>query len=134
MTEIRQLPCTTAGPEILSAPDSYVIDVRTSAEWIFVGLPLLPNLYRISWTIWPGGMINEKFMDEVVATGATADSRIYLLCKSGGRSQAAATALAAAGFTNLTNLSDGFEGDPNAEGQRRCVTGWIAAGLPWRQS
>jgi rhodanese-related sulfurtransferase len=52
------------------------------------------------------------------------------MCRSGGRSAAAANALAKAGYTNVWSLVEGFEGDKDAAG-KRTANGWRNAGLPW---
>ena len=57
---------------------------------------------------------------------------VYLLCRSGVRSKAAAEALTAAGLGPAFNVLEGFEGSHDAEGHRT-VAGWKVAGLPWRQ-
>jgi rhodanese-related sulfurtransferase len=70
----------------------------------------------------------------MVEAAADKDTPLLFLCRSGGRSHAAAAALAAAGFTRCYNVLEGFEGDKDASGQRNRVGGWRAAGLPWQQS
>lgn len=67
-----------------------------------------------------------------MAAGVTPDRTVYLICRSGVRSRAAAHALAARGYRTV-NLADGFEGPLGPEGHRGHA-GWRAAGLPWRQS
>jgi rhodanese-related sulfurtransferase len=47
---------------------------------------------------------------------------------------AAANALAEAGYTDLTNIEDGFEGPMDAAKHRSTVAGWRFLGLPWEQS
>jgi rhodanese-related sulfurtransferase len=59
---------------------------------------------------------------------------VLLLCRSGGRSRAAAIALTGAGFKACYNIVEGFEGDRDGLGHRGSVGGWKAAGLPWRQN
>jgi rhodanese-related sulfurtransferase len=80
----------------------------------------------------PAGTVNERFVDEVVAAGLTPGRPVYLLCRSGVRSKAAADALTAAGLGPAYNILDGFEGGHDADGHRT-VSGWKNAGLPWRQ-
>ena len=65
---------------------------------------------------------------------AKPDQKVVLLCRSGVRSVAAATAGAQAGFTNLWNIVGGFEGRLDEKRQRNHVEGWRFAGLPWEQS
>ena len=59
---------------------------------------------------------------------------MLLLCRSGGRSRAAAMALTAAGYAHAYNIAGGFEGDLNATKHRGGMNGWKAAGLPWNQT
>jgi len=128
--------------EMLSAtPAAQLVDVRTLAEWNFVGLPDLSGLGRqahcIEWQSFPAGAVNPGFADEAAAavtrTGADKDTPVLMLCRSGARSRAAAMALAAQGFTKAYNIAGGFEGDPDGMRHRGNVNGWKAEGLPWRQ-
>ena len=72
---------------------------------------------------------NENFVSDV-AGGLTPDQPIVVICRSGARSAAGASALTAAGFTEVYNVDDGFEGDPDADSHR--TGGWRGAGLPWK--
>jgi rhodanese-related sulfurtransferase len=81
---------------------------------------------------------NSRFVEEatgaLLAAGATKDTPVLLICRSGARSRAAATALTGAGFSRAYNVSDGFEGDLNPDKHRGQENGWKASGLPWRQT
>jgi len=122
-------------------PRAQLVDVRTMAEWNFVGLPDLSSLQRrvlcIEWQTFPTMAVNPAFAAEaqgaVTAAGADKDTPIFFLCRSGARSRAAAVALAHMGFTQAFNVESGFEGDPDGERHRGHLGGWKAAGLPWRQ-
>ncbi len=67
---------------------------------------------------------------------AKPDDTVLVMCRSGGRSAMAVNLLAAAGFRNVYNITDGMEGDtvkdPDSvfNGQR-FVNGWKNSGLPW---
>lgn len=121
--------------------DAQLIDVRTSAEWTFVGIPVLESASKktilIEWQKFPTMEVNEGFVDaaleQLSETGAGKDSPVFMLCRSGARSISAAEALTAAGYTQVFNVLDGFEGGPNEAGQRGQVAGWKAKQLPWRQ-
>jgi rhodanese-related sulfurtransferase len=123
-------------------PKAQIVDVRTVAEWNFVGMPDLSPLGRqvhcIEWQMFPTMAVNTGFAKEAAASvlqcGAAKDTPIFLLCRSGARSRAAAIALTAEGFTAAYNLAGGFEGDLDVQRHRGQVNGWKAAGLPWRQS
>ncbi|PWJ48130.1 Rhodanese-related sulfurtransferase [Quadrisphaera granulorum] len=117
-------------------PRAVLVDVRTSAEWVFVGLPDLTPLGRrvvaLEWTTFPDGANNPRFLAELEDV-APKDAQVMFLCRSGHRSVAAADAAARAGWMRSFNVLDGFEGDLDADGHRG-VSGWRAEGLPWRQS
>lgn len=119
-------------------PQAQVVDVRTAAEWAFVGGPdlsaLARNVHRIEWVSFPAMTANPDFVAEVAAAVPDKDIVIHFLCRSGVRSRAAAIAMTAAGYTNAFNITAGFEGDLNAARQRGTTNGWKATGLPWVQS
>ncbi len=114
-----------------------LVDVRTNAEWAYVGLPDLEvtgqDPVLIPWQVFPTMQVNAQFVDHMRQAGLTPDNKIYFLCRSGVRSQAAAQAAVAAGFPHSFNIVDGFEGPPDAEGHRGKLAGWKASGLPWSQ-
>ncbi|GAC1348435.1 MAG: rhodanese-like domain-containing protein [Acetobacteraceae bacterium] len=114
-----------------------LVDVRTTAEWSFVGLPDLEAAGQepvlIPWQFFPTMQVNDEFVDHLRKAGLTPEHKIYFLCRSGVRSQAAAEAAMAAGFAHAYNIEGGFEGPPDADGHRGKVAGWKAEGLPWRQ-
>lgn len=127
---------------LAGTPNAQLVDVRTLAEWSFVGLPDLSELGRqphcIEWQGFPAMAVNPAFAAEaaaaVTAAGADKDAPLLMLCRSGARSRAAAIALTALGFTRAYNIVGGFEGDPDAMRHRGQRNGWKADGLPWRQS
>jgi len=127
----------TAWHRLENDENAVLIDVRTRAEWSFVGVPDLGRLTKqacfIEWQSYPEMQVNPNFLDEVAAAGVTAAQSLYLLCRSGARSARAAEALTAAGYARCFNVADGFEGPHDGEGHRGTITGWKAAGLPWRQ-
>ncbi len=122
-------------------PKAQLIDVRTVAEWNFVGVPDLEDLGRrvhcVEWQSFPNGAQNPGFAAEAAqalsASGAGKSDPVLLLCRSGARSRAAAIALTAAGYEKALNVAGGFEGDVDGEGHRGNLNGWKASGLPWRQ-
>jgi rhodanese-related sulfurtransferase len=126
-----------AWQRLTSDPRTRLVDVRTMAEWNFVGLPDLSGLGRqvhcIEWQGFPTGACNPGFVTEASRALDDKDAPVLLLCRSGGRSRAAAIALTAAGFRQAFNIAGGFEGDTDAEGHRGTRNGWKAANLPWRQ-
>ena len=124
-------------------PKALLIDVRTQAEWSFVGLPDLTELSRqpilVEWqTFPPGPAPKPNFVSDLStalgSAGYAQGSPIFFLCRSGSRSRGAAIAATAAGFGPCFNVGDGFEGGLDAERKRGSAEGWKAAGLPWIQS
>ncbi len=118
-------------------PQAQLVDVRTDAEWTYVGLADLTAAGKqpvlIPWQIFPTMAVNAQFIDQLRAAGFTPEHHIYFLCRSGVRSLAAASAAIAAGFPHSYNVADGFEGTPDGEGHRGQISGWKANGQPWRQ-
>ncbi|NNG40588.1 rhodanese-like domain-containing protein [Flexivirga sp. ID2601S] len=116
-------------------PDAVLVDVRTQAEWTYVGVPDLSPIGKrvvcVEWQDFPAGAQNARFVDDVREANA-AGGAVYLLCRSGARSVAAAEALSAAGVGPAYNVVDGFEGNLDEHGHR-ALAGWKVAGLPWRQ-
>ncbi|MEI8396737.1 MAG: rhodanese-like domain-containing protein [Rhodospirillaceae bacterium] len=121
---------------LIEDPRSVMIDVRTAAEWAYVGGPDLSDigrrLLRIEWQSFPSGQRNPNFVEEVTGNGIPVETPVYLICRSGIRSRAAAQLLAECGYTTY-NVSDGFEGPLDAAGHRGALGGWKAEGLPWKQ-
>ncbi len=115
-------------------PDAALIDVRTLAEWNFVGIPDLSSLGKelrtVEWTRFPTGEQNPAFVEQATE-GLQPDQPLLFLCRSGARSRAAAQLLEGHGFTDVRNVTAGFEGDLGPDGHRH--GGWKDH-LPWRQS
>ena len=112
------------------APGARLVDVRTRAEWDWVGR--VPNAVEIEWNQYPGGVRNPNFMAELKRQ-VDPESLVMFLCRSGVRSDGAATLATQAGYGDCYNILDGFEGDKDANGQRGKIGGWRHAGLPWIQ-
>lgn len=131
--------CWTA---LQSGKAAVLADVRSQAEWTFVGVPDLRPLGKspllVEWQRYPGMAVNPSFVAELSAElrkrGAAETSPVYFLCRTGGRSRAAAEAMTAAGFRACFNVAGGFEGEANGEQHRGLINGWKAQGLPWFQS
>ena len=118
-------------------PDAVLVDVRTEAEWNFVGIPELGEAGKqavlIPWQVFPSMQVNGHFTEHLRKAGISPENKVYYLCRSGARSLAAGQAAQLAGFPHAFNVADGFEGPVDAEGHRGVVAGWKAEGLPWRQ-
>lgn len=121
------------------ADGAILVDVRTAAEWQWVGRPDLSSAGAepvfIEWVTWPGGAPNANFAQQLLDAGLTPGEErpVVFLCRSGQRSIGAATAATAMGIGPSYNILEGFEGAPDASGHRGVEAGWKAAGLPWHQ-
>lgn len=120
-------------------PKAVLVDVRTRAEWTYVGLPRLDGIGKrpvlTEWQATAGPVdFAERLKAELKAIGAGDETPLYFICRSGSRSRSAAMAAADAGFTRVFNVEDGFEGPLDAERHRGMAGGWKAAGLPWGQT
>ena len=115
-----------------AAPETLLIDVRTTAERDWIGRVAVADDRQaaIEWTIYPGGTANPAFLANLQAV-ARQDQVLVFLCRSGVRSRHAATLATANGYTNCFDILEGFEGDRDAAGHRKTVGGWCVAGLPW---
>jgi rhodanese-related sulfurtransferase len=125
-----------------STPGAILVDVRTTAEWAYVGSPDVSGtgalLLRVEWQTYPSMQVNPAFLqtlDQAVrAAGGDVDTPLYFICRSGARSAAAAAAMTESGFAHCFNVAGGFEGRRDAEGHRGTIEGWKADGLPWVQA
>jgi rhodanese-related sulfurtransferase len=141
---VDEVDPVTAYRLLASAADSALVDVRSRAEWTFVGVPDIAAtgrpLWLIEWAAFPGMTRNAAFLDELAANMEREQpARLFFLCRSGARSMAAAQAVAEAfaargAAVQCTNIAEGFEGDLDGDGHRGRITGWKVRGLPWRQS
>ena len=128
--------------DLASNPNAQLIDVRTRAEWSFVGIPDLSALGKepllIEWQSWPAmdvaGDFVKRLGEQLAARNVGSEAPLYFICRSGVRSGAAALAAAGAGFSSTFNVTGGFEGPPDGERHRGRIAGWKAASLPWSQS
>ena len=126
----------------LGAANAALVDVRTEAEWLYVGTPDLAALgakpVLQEWQSYPDMAVDPGFVDGLAsvlrARGLSSDAPVYFLCRSGVRSRAAAIAMTAAGWSRCYNISEGFEGPRDIAGHRGVERGWKAAGLPWTQT
>lgn len=118
-------------------PKAVLVDVRTDAEWKYVGVPDLNGLGKkpllVPWKVFPDMRLNEDFTRVVGEAGVAPDDTLLLICRSGQRSAAAAQALTEAGFRRCYNVAEGFEGDKDPNGRRGTLGGWKVRGLPWTQ-
>ncbi len=115
---------------LFSTGEASLVDVRTAEELHFVGR--VPDALHVPWVKGTRMERNAGFIDELSAI-ADRHAPVLLLCRSGKRSVAAAIAARKAGFTQVFNILEGFEGDLDGSQQRGSNNGWRQRGLPWQQ-
>ena len=117
-----------------------LIDVRTRAEWNYVGVPALEAIGKdvlfVAWDDFPSGPIPD-FAGRLAAVldgkGIGMDAPLYFICRSGARSRNAAIAATASGYSRCFNIEFGFEGLLGPDRHRGTAGSWKAEGLPWTQ-
>ncbi len=124
--------------EMLEADaNAVLIDVRTDAEFAYVGIPDLESLGKktcfISWILFPDNKLNQNFLSQLSDIAPDKKTPLLFLCRAGVRSRFAAAAATDAGYHSCYNILEGFEGDKNSVGHRGKTGGWKVAGLAWRQ-
>jgi rhodanese-related sulfurtransferase len=103
-----------------TVPDTYIIDVRTRAEYQFVGHPVGAYLFPYMFLTKNLGkqkdqyayqfdVENKNFVDEI-SNIFQKSNNLIIICRDGVRSELAAKALVRAGFNNVYDVADGFEG------------------------
>ena len=115
--------------------NSLLIDCRTRAEWVYVGIPDLGQtkgqLALIEW-VDITGQKNVNFAAQCQEQ-AGKDTQIFVICRSGVRSAAACMTLIENGYENVCNVTEGFEGDLDSHNHRGHLNGWKFHQLPWQQ-
>lgn len=142
MTYAGDISAREAWEALKSDPKAQLVDVRTAAEWSFVGVTDLSTLGRrpllIEWQSFPTMARNPSFEEAVAErlaeAGASTATPVMFLCRSGARSAAAAVVMTAAGYTKCFNVAGGFEGDLDTAKHRGHRNGWKSEGLPWIQT
>ncbi len=138
---VDDVPVKEVWRRLQSDPKAVLIDVRTRAEWAFVGMPDVSSLGRrpvlVEWLTFPDNRANPQFVEQLqqqlTDMGADRKTELYFICRSGGRSLQAAKAMVAAGFERCHNVAEGFEGPLDETKHRGSQTGWKVEGLPWVQ-
>jgi rhodanese-related sulfurtransferase len=120
--------------QLVSAGEAVLVDVRSAEERKFVGH--VPGSIHVPWATGTSLTRNPRFVRELearLARDGGKDAVVLLLCRSGKRSALAAEAAAKAGFQNVFNVLEGFEGEIDAAQHRGSSDGWRFHGLPWVQ-
>ncbi len=130
-TELQGIDSRESYKKIIDNPSStFIVDVRTRAEYEFVGHPDLPNdVPNIPYKFYPSWEVNKDFVKKV-EDRYKKENTIITMCRSGKRAKAAAKFLLKAGFENIFYMADSFEGPKDKKGHRT-VSGWKVNGLPY---
>ncbi len=131
-----------AWEDLTRSPDAALIDVRTRAEWVYVGGPVLAEIGKatvlVEWDEFPTGQPVADFAGRLRAEldrrGIGKEASLFFICRSGNRSRNAAIAATAAGYQRCFNVELGFEGRLGPDRHRGTPGSWKAEGLPWAQS
>jgi rhodanese-related sulfurtransferase len=110
---------------LLSEENSVLIDTRTQEEWDNIGYPKLDNgkLIKLSSHLKPDMRMNEKFLETLEQSIQDENTKLIFMCRTNGRSTAAANLAEESGLENCYVVKDGFEGSNLGEG-------WLKSGLP----
>jgi rhodanese-related sulfurtransferase len=111
-------------------PSAVFIDCRSEMEYYFVGHPV--GAHHVAWNDGPDWDVNPHFVGQVKKV-TSASRPVVLICRSGHRSIDAGMALEKAGFAEVYNVLEGFEGPLDDDHHRGTISGWRKEGLPWEQ-
>lgn len=106
-----------------------IIDCRTREEFI-AGHPEMASNIPIEFMINGSVTRNPDFEAEVRKIASETDT-VMIICRTGRRSIIAANQIIKAGFSNVINISDGFEGKKGRDAGSAEGSGWKHSGLPW---
>lgn len=140
---VTQINAQDAFELLKNDQNSVLVDVRTFEEFNFVGFvnatPFNNRMVLLPWQLSPTMAENPEFAPALenslkkLFSDKSKDAKVLFLCRTGGRSNAAANYAENLGYKNCYNVTAGFEGELDAKEQRGKVNGWKAENLPWRQ-
>ena len=120
---IKQLVAKDIKSYLMVEPTSVLLDVRTNEEWETIGKAEGEKIglktYFLSIQFGKERIFNENFVQEFKNLAINQDRNILIICRSGARSQFAAELLKKENYTCI-NISDGFEGNQENVGWKRC--------------
>jgi rhodanese-related sulfurtransferase len=130
---MKHLTPTEAWDFVQRTPEALFVDVRMEVEYLYVGHP--PGVVHVPWYEYPDMQPQPAAFVEKVRreAGGDASRPVVLICRSGKRTVEAGIALEEAGFTQVINVLDGFEGELDDRFHRGQLNGWRCDGLPWEQ-
>jgi rhodanese-related sulfurtransferase len=130
LRRVKHLKPREAHQFLQREPEAVFIDCRSEMEFLFVGHPV--GAHHVAWNELPDWEVNPHFVGQVKKV-ASLNRPVVVICRSGQRSVDAALALEGAGFTDVYNVLEGFEGPLDEEHHRGTLGGWRKEGLPWEQ-
>jgi rhodanese-related sulfurtransferase len=141
-SEVGALPARDAFALLKADAEATLVDVRSAAEWSFVGVPDLGLLGKkvvfAEWQAFPSMRVDPDFGEQLdkALSGASVlrTAPLLFICRSGARSHSAAQVMASRGYSRCINVAGGFEGPCGPNMHRGTIDGWKAAALPWTQS
>jgi len=137
MSYKRNLLPKMAVEKLQNNPQALFVDVRSKAEYKYVGYPensiLIPWIDDPDWEPNPEAF-SDSVMQELDGRENLSDTEIILICRSGFRSNEALKCLENKGFTQVSHVASGFEGDLDENDHRGNLNGWRHDGMPWSQS
>ncbi|MGD9972841.1 MAG: rhodanese-like domain-containing protein [Desulfatirhabdiaceae bacterium] len=127
-----------------ASPDKVtILDCRSVEEYAYVGhapmavnIPSRMNTLKFDAEKKTYGMTENPDFEVQIQKRFKAGDTIMIMCRSGHRSAASVERLAKIGFTNVYNITDGFEGDVLKDPEsyfngKRVLNGWKNSGAPW---
>ena len=137
MSYKRNLLPKMAVERLQNNPQALFVDVRSKAEFKYVGYPensiLIPWIDDPDWEPNPEAF-SDAVMQEIDGRENLLNTEIILICRSGFRSNEALKCLENKGFTQVSHVASGFEGDLDENDHRGNLNGWRHDGMPWSQS
>jgi len=120
---IKQISSKEIKEYLKKNPKCILLDVRTKEEWDTIGKPdgekIGLKTYFLSIQFGNERIFNENFIQEFKNLKINQDKNILITCRSGARSQFAAELLTKENYT-CVNISDGFEGNQENVGWKKC--------------
>jgi rhodanese-related sulfurtransferase len=121
---IKQLAAKDIKSYLFVEPNSVLLDVRTNEERETIGKPEGEKIgiktYFLSIQFGKERIFNENFVQEFKNLTINRAKNILIICRSGQRSQFAAELISKKENYTCINISDGFEGDQENIGWKRC--------------
>ena len=121
---IKQLVAKDIKSFLMAEPNSVLLDVRTKEEWETIGKPEGEKIglktYFLQIQFGEERIFNENFIQEFKNLAINQDKNIMVICRSGTRSQFVAELLNQKENYTCINISDGFEGNQENVGWKRC--------------